>query len=153
MKTKLFLITSLIFAGIIFSSCQKDNELTAEKSFEDSALPGDRPEPALIDFGGLSDIYDEIEIMNYPDPFVDETKIVYFLNKDTFVRLNVHEVNSGRVTPLFEGVQPRGRHVVLFDAKGQLPGIYIAELFTDAYTAKEVMIKVDEELGDASGRH
>jgi len=153
MKTKHFLIASLVFTGLLFTACQKDKELAPEETWVQSGVTDDEKDPAFIDFGGSSDIIDEIEIMNYPNPFVHSTTIVYYLNKVTFVRLNVIEVNGGRATLLFEGHQPPGRHSAVFNAKGQLPGEYIAELYTDAYTAKEVMFKVEEELGDVKGRH
>jgi len=140
MKTKLFLIVSLISFGLISIAFQTQNELTAESSFKDASVSNHHFEIAKLVLPGPSDIKDQIEITNYPDPFVDVTSIAYSLQKTSFVRLVVHELSSGKFTLLYEGVQTKGTHFVQFDASSQQPGQYIAELSTDYFIAKEEMM-------------
>ena len=142
MKTKLFLLAGLLSAGMIFSSCQKDNELV---SSTEPTLFADLSKP---DGSGISDLNSRITLTNYPDPFVNETNIRFTLQRRTLLRIYVHEVRTSKSEMIFEGWRNAGTHVVVFDASRKEPGEFIAELVADNTTVKEIMYKLK---GDNSG--
>ena len=152
MKTKLFLIVGLISFGLISMAFQTQNKLTAERSILNASVSNHLSELAILLFPGPSDIKDQIEITNYPDPFVNVTNIVYALQKTTYVRLVVHELSSGKATLLYEGVQTKGTHFVTFDGSSRQPGEYVAELITDYFTAKEEMMLLPGTEGSSIRR-
>ena len=94
MKTSLVIIVSLVFMGMVFTSCQKDNSLmddlkTSEVYASSEAGPAikdgpwsskDDPGPIGIDF-----------ITNFPDPFSRTTTIMYIVQgKTSWVSLVVY---------------------------------------------------------------
>src|SRR5690606_34576466 len=65
---------------------------------------------------------------NYPNPFNPQTTIGYSLPQATEVRLVVYDALGREVAVLAEGLQPTGRHEVVFEA-GDLPsGVYLYRL-------------------------
>ena len=145
MKTKLFLLASLISTGLIFTACQKNNELTPDSSFEQSAPASNAAFIQKNELPGSSVIDDRISLSNWPDPFYTTTSINFKLKRRTSVRLYVHEVRTGKVIFLFEGVRPAGSHSVTFDASDMMPGEFVAELITHTYTEKDVMTKIEKD--------
>lgn len=133
MKTKILLITTLIAAGLMFTSCQKDNALTEDfSSMEVKAGPWDEEN----DTGDIP-----TKLQNFPDPFARYTTIQYNLKKDARVSLIVYKENSQLVTVLVNGVQKKGKHQVKFDSKELKPGIYFAELKVNSAIHKDKMTK------------
>ena len=142
MKTKLLLIASLISAGLIFMSFQTLNELTAVSSLEQAGVTNNYSEMAK-NWPSSAIVSANIQVKNYPDPFYDATSIEYKLPKNSYVRLYIHDLQTGKPILLYDGVQSKGTHVMKFDAKGLPPGEYIAELITHYFTAKTIMHKLD----------
>ena len=141
MKTKLFLIASLISTGLIFTACQKDNELNPDSSLEQSVTVSGAADVAKIDGSIDSQLKYGIRLTNFPDPFVDKTYIRISLQKPTWFRLYVHELSTGKATLLFEGFKRQGKHEIVFDATNWLPGEYVAELISGKVIVKEKMFK------------
>lgn len=148
MKTKIFVLASLLLGGLIFTSCQKDNTLiedhTTEQTFAKENY-GEDPNP------GDSVWFDMLR--NYPDPFNYSTRIEYRLTKPAFVRLSVHQVGAGLGVVLDEGVKTKGVHTVLYSGRGLIVGEYVAELMVGGKIARETMTKVTDIDYDGPGGH
>lgn len=54
----------------------------------------------------------------------------------------IHDLQNGKVTLFYKGVQLKGTHIIKFDAEKLLPGEYIAELVTRYYSSKTVMYEL-----------
>ena len=149
MKTKQFLISILISTGLIFTAGLNQNELIAQDSFSQSKVEieeFDQSGPKSIP---PSDINDQIEMTNFPEPFIEVTYIQYTLPFPAHVRLYVYESSTGKSRMLFEGAQIMGTHLIAFIPDGNLPGEYVAELITLQSTVKEVMYREVAGPGDS----
>ena len=136
MKTKILVITALVFGGLIFSSCQKDNALSEDmasgQSFVKDTFIENQSEPDFtIKFG------------NYPDPFVNSTTIKYQLVRSEFVQLDVYKSGSKKRILLVKEYQKSGVHKVKFVASRLAAGKYIAELKVGKRVYTNTMIKMN----------
>ena len=141
MKTKQFLIASLISAGLIFTASLNQNELTAQNSFSQTKVETEQFDQSGGDNENSPDLKDQIIMTNHPEPFFDFTYIHYTLPFPAVVRLYVYESSTGRSTFLFEGPQVMGTHHIAFKPDGNLAGEYVAELVTLQSSVKEVMYR------------
>lgn len=64
-------------------------------------------------------------LQNYPNPFNPTTKIDYELENDSFISIRIFNILGQEVRTLYNGIQSKGKHRVLFDASGLASGIYI----------------------------
>jgi len=149
MKTKVLIIAGLICAGMIFTSCEKDNALTEDTNFEQLA---DSPKAGISDNDENWEDIGKDPIYNLPDPFTNYTTIHYkFLpgsivpgefDTGAWVRLTVSgEVNLEKVIVLVNEYQKYGEHMAKFNASGLPSGKYIAELRVGSKVFKQVMTK------------
>lgn len=146
MKTKILLISTLIAGGLLFTSCQKDNSLIEETSFEQLSAEQDVPDSPKSGTWGSSlgdpGSIDQDRISNFPDPFTRYTTIQYNLKKSSFVRLVVYANDFEQVAILVNGYKKAGKHLAKFNASGMPVGEYIAELKTNEGVFKEEMTKI-----------
>ena len=135
MKTKLFLITILFAAGVVFTSCQKDNSLQPDYESEMLAKSAD------------NNTYDKVHnwekdpITNYPDPFRDKTTIEFKLERSARISLVVTNENFGGITYLMNGYYRPGVYKCIFDATDLPSGEFIARLKIDNRVILERMTK------------
>jgi hypothetical protein len=133
MKTKILMITALIFGGLLFTSCQKDNALADDVSAD------------LTKSGPWSDANDQGDtfdpIANYPDPFHAGTTIYYKLKSDAWVTLNVLDEDLVWVGELVREFQVAGDYAVKFDGSNLKAGKYIARLKAGSKIYNETMTK------------
>jgi hypothetical protein len=66
-----------------------------------------------------------------PNPFNPITTIPLNLGSDTHVDLTVYDLRGRRVSTIFRGVLPAGRHDFVFDGSGLASGAYVCRLRTD----------------------
>lgn len=142
MKTKMLLFVGLLFAGLIFSSCQKDNDLIADASIDQTAEQKRLPPDG--DIGGFNDINVDL-LSNVPDPFTQRTTIEYELPKPGWVTIYVKNVREGYSIRLVSEFKPAGHYKVVFEARNHPPGLYMAEMKTGGQLIREQMLKVLEE--------
>ena len=76
---------------------------------------------------------------NYPNPFNPSTAIEFSLTRTGQVTLTVYDMLGQKVRTLLEGVQPAGRHSVLFNGAGLASDTYIYVLQTDKHRAVKMM--------------
>lgn len=80
-------------------------------------------------------------LRNYPNPFIDETKIVYTLNEVTNVTLSIYTLDHKLIYSLHKTNQFRGKHSIDFKSTQLNPGIYFYELKTNSSLRTGKMIK------------
>lgn len=149
MKTKVLIIISLMCAGLLTMSCQKNNDLLPDNSLEASVAsdedakdsnPYDPTVEAMLD-----------PIKNYPNPFVNKTTIEYRVDKITRVSLIVINENGEKIKSLFKGYLKPGIYRAEFDAKGLPAGVYTAILTLDGLRIHERMVKLDDPQAELEG--
>jgi len=138
MKTKLLILAALVFAGLTFSSCTKDNSLADEASSWQTTNTKTEWTP---DPGGIGNDM----ITNAPDPFRNYTAIFYQVPGNNeivggkFVSLVVINKKSEIVAVLIKNeFQKPGRYEVKFDASKLPYGKYTAELTISSETLSVV---------------
>jgi len=133
MKTKILVITAMLFAGLILISCQKDNSFADETSVSVNKAG---PIGVNDDLGQWTD-----PITNYPDPFERGTIILYQVKSDTRVSLVILDKNLDWVDTLVDDFQTAGSHMVKYDGSKLPAGTYIARLKVGSDVYNEPMTK------------
>lgn len=110
-----------------------------------------------INKDGSSEYSDEVKIGiglnkdfeiigNFPNPFNSETKIIYHLFNDTYVRLTVYDIVGREIAVLVDGFQSAGRKEVLFNLGNvkineMTSGIYLYKLQTQrGYEVRKMIV-------------
>ncbi len=65
---------------------------------------------------------------NYPNPFNPSTVIEFTLGKDSYVKLDVHNVLGELVQTLLDDTRPAGSYAARFNAAGLVSGLYFYRL-------------------------
>ncbi len=76
---------------------------------------------------------------NYPNPFNPSTAIEFSLTRTGQVTLTVYDLLGQKVQTLLDGVQPAGRHSVLFSGAGLASDTYLYVLQTQQQRAVKMM--------------
>ncbi|PLW94572.1 MAG: hypothetical protein C0591_12510 [Marinilabiliales bacterium] len=137
MKTKVLAITALLFGGLVFTSCQKDNAFLEDNAIEQSIVKENCVQ-FETEYPFLNRMFD-----NYPDPFANSTTIHYQLLQSGFVQLDVYKSGSKKRILLVKEYQKSGVHKVKFDASRLAAGKYIAELKVGKRVYTNTMIKMN----------
>lgn len=117
MKTKILVITALVFGGFILASCQKDNALLEDTATNQTIMKDNYvPNESLIN------------LRSYPEPFVNCVTIEYHISRTSFVELFVYPNDSEKIIRLIHGFQLKGDHTVVFNACNLPCYEYTAEL-------------------------
>ncbi|HFD32635.1 MAG TPA: T9SS type A sorting domain-containing protein [Gammaproteobacteria bacterium] len=77
---------------------------------------------------------------NYPNPFNPSTVIRYDLPSDTFVSIDVYDINGKKILNLVSAYQNAGSYEVNFDGTGLSSGIYIYKITSGKYTSFKRML-------------
>ncbi len=88
----------------------------------------------------VKDVSSEIYSRCYPNPFSQETTLVYLLKKDASVLLEVFNVFGEKVRTLVNTNEQEGIHQVQFDAKNLAAGVYYYELTVDGKSKMEKIV-------------
>lgn len=121
MKAKILTITVLLFGGLLFSSCQKDNALL-EDTATNQAIMKDNYEEDNVSGESL------FKFRSYPEPFANCATIEYYLPRASFVELYVYADGSEKVIRLVNEFQKKGDQKVEFNALNLPCCEYTAEL-------------------------
>ena len=85
-------------------------------------------------------------IGNFPNPFNSETRIIYNLFNDTYVKLTVYDIVGREIAILFDGFQSAGRHEISFNlgnvkSNEITSGIYFYKLQTQrGYEIRKMIV-------------
>ncbi|MEP7374352.1 MAG: DUF4082 domain-containing protein [Chitinophagaceae bacterium] len=77
---------------------------------------------------------------NYPNPFTNETTIVFSLAKSSKVSLTLFDMNGRLMKVLVNGSKEAGTHTIRFNAGTLSKGLYLYKLQTGDYSAVRRMI-------------
>ena len=141
MKTKLFLLTSLLSGGILFVSCQKDNEMAPAENQEETLALDNAANLMKSDLIEPKDDLYADPLSVYPNPFVNQTSIQFRVIRTNRVTLTVYHENGISIRCLYDGYLQKGVYKKVFDATDLPAGIYVAELKLGDRVCKEIMIK------------
>ena len=81
---------------------------------------------------------------NYPNPFDNQTYIVYTLDSPQHVSLIVYDVLGRKVSSLVDAPVPAGRHEAVFRSDDVVPGVYFYELRAGTYRTTGKMLHYPE---------
>ncbi len=150
-------ITLDLFAGMIYWG---QSHATNQHHIKRMELNGDNPEDVLTgDFGIITaialipvvcDVADNgnetLELTgNWPNPFVDQTRIDLNLSEEQPVELTVHSIDGRCVANLVRTTLSAGRHEILWDGRDDLGlhapnGVYFYRIETDGMSQSKRMI-------------
>ncbi len=79
----------------------------------------------------------------WPNPFNPTTVVPFELGEPGYVAIEVYDITGRKITTLFEGNQPAGRHQITLDASGFASGVYLIRMVTDniAATQRVTLVK------------
>ena len=80
---------------------------------------------------------------NYPNPFNPATKIIFYTNKATEIKLNILNLKGQKVATIFKGKVARGHHQFVFQGDDLPAGIYFYNVKSRNYcqTKKMTLLK------------
>ena len=73
-------------------------------------------------------------LMNYPNPFNEQTKIKYYISKEEFVEIGIFNIKGERVKNILSGNQTVGWYQTIFSAKDLSSGIYVCRFFSKSFS-------------------
>jgi hypothetical protein len=78
---------------------------------------------------------------NYPNPFNNQTNIVFEAERTAEIRIDVFDLTGRLVCNVFEEPVVEGRHVISWNATGYQEGVYILKITSGALTVTRKIIK------------
>ena len=81
-----------------------------------------------------------LDMFNSPNPFKNETKIHYNLEKEGNVRLEVFSYDGKLIDTLISENQEAGEHEILFKRKTIRAGVYFYKIYIEGQTIVQKMI-------------
>ena len=79
---------------------------------------------------------------NYPNPFSNNTSLVFRLPEEQSITLTVHDALGREVSRLADGKFNPGSHAVMFHANDLPDGVYFARLVYGSQTIQTKMVLV-----------
>lgn len=79
---------------------------------------------------------------NYPNPFNPSTTIKFDINKSSFVKLNIYDIQGKLIKTLFEGNINPGIYKTEWNAEGNASGIYVYTIEADGFKIAKRMTLV-----------
>lgn len=84
------------------------------------------------------------QLRNYPNPFTNETRILYNLPQSSNISITVYDLMGRKVATLFQGEREAGQYSLPFNASGLGKGVYYSVL--QATTDKGTLIRTQAML-------
>ena len=81
-------------------------------------------------------------VSSYPNPFRDQTRVVLDLPTSQVVTLEVYDLLGRRMTHVFDGTLPAGRHEMPVDGSRWAAGVYFARVATEEAVKTHRMVIV-----------
>jgi hypothetical protein len=125
-------------AEVIFSAPQYNSQIIPNVTLTDG---GNKLEATLSPITSVEENPLELILNNYPNPFINNTNIMYELSEGADVILKVYNVLGQEKFEIIEKNQNAGVHNIQFDGSNLSPGIYIYKLQAGYKTSSGKMIK------------
>ena len=77
---------------------------------------------------------------NYPNPFRDRTTIKYCVPQKCRIVLSIHRSSGKKVERLVDEEKDAGTYEAVWDAKNEMPGVYVCLLKASHFQAAKKMI-------------
>ncbi len=87
-----------------------------------------------------SPLNDHFLEQNHPNPFQENTTIVYTVPEKTSVVLRIYDINNRLVEEIDEGVKSKGTYQFRFGAGNKCSGTYIYKMFTNKFSVEKKMV-------------
>jgi ligand-binding sensor domain-containing protein len=82
-----------------------------------------------------------INLEAYPNPFNSSTNIVYILPETDKIELSIYDILGRRIKQIFNGVSPKGKHVIQINSSELSSGVYICKLnYKQKISARKIML-------------
>ena len=78
-------------------------------------------------------INDAVLLGNYPNPFSDFSKIVFYLRKENKITLSIYDERGKKIRTIVNGVFSEGEHSINLDGQNLSSGKYFCELRINNY--------------------
>ena len=84
---------------------------------------------------------------NFPNPFNSTTKIMFNLNEDFNIKININDIRGHLVKSLIDGFCEKGTHTVHWDGKDNerksvVSGVYFYKILVDDKSSTKKMLFV-----------
>ncbi|MCD6161806.1 MAG: lamin tail domain-containing protein [candidate division Zixibacteria bacterium] len=76
----------------------------------------------------------------YPNPFNAQTKILFTLANDSYIKLSVYDITGRLVDILSEGRFTTGKHAIVWNASDKPSGVYFYSLQSDEFTQTKRLV-------------
>lgn len=88
------------------------------------------------------------DVVSYPNPFTDQTTITFYIEKSSFVIVNIYDLSGKNLTTLLNQQLSGGSHSIIWtgeDSRGKvLPsGFYVYEIITEKGSVTKKIAKVN----------
>ena len=77
---------------------------------------------------------------NYPNPFNPTTYIPFTLPKSEHVTIELFDINGQKISTIYNGVRPAGKHVIRFHPSNLASGVYFYSLKAGSFKAIHKMM-------------
>ena len=97
---------------------------------------------SVEDMNGYGFLQTTYSLSNYPNPFNPSTTIHYHIPIDSYVTIDVYDINGQRVKTLVDTNMEAGTHKILFKGRNLSSGLYFYRIRTEQYEMTKKMILV-----------
>ncbi|NLO18389.1 MAG: T9SS type A sorting domain-containing protein [Ignavibacteria bacterium] len=107
-------------------------DLIASKTISNLVFYQDALLLAQVSIDGLSSISDlasaETKLYNQPNPFKEQTDIIFFMDKETFATIEIYNEMGIKMATVFEGIAKSGANKITFSGQDLANGVYYCKL-------------------------
>ena len=82
-------------------------------------------------------------ISNYPNPFQSRTTIEFTLTQHHHVSLEIYDIQGAKVATLMDAVLSAGKYATPWNARGTIPGMYLALVRVGTFIETRKLIKLE----------
>jgi len=79
---------------------------------------------------------------NYPNPFNPQTVIKFSLDRQSFINLEIYDINGRKVSTLFKGIRRAGTYILRWNADLFASGVYFVHLATEGKNFVRKIVKI-----------
>jgi hypothetical protein len=95
--------------------------------------------------GGLKNRYDlwkEITVQNFPNPFSGQTTFNYSIPLGANVRIDIYDLSGRNVANILDDYQEAGSHSIVYDGSGLIRGIYICRFVVKGSVDHQKVLRI-----------